>query len=372
MPKCKALDNMLSVKLKEQVEFVPCCLFENEPGASFPVNKINFTDFGKNYLNNITTTMEHSWHKGCRPCQQDEQEGFQSIRKKYNSMLSGKKSSIEALDIFLSDHCNLACKMCNPSNSNKLKKLVDTNPQIQKWYENIKVSSNNYNLTNIFKDIDLTKITTVNFIGGEPFITSDFFDFIDFLDKENLIGNITCTVFTNGTFFPHKFLDILKKFKTIIILISVDGLDDLANYIRTGFEWETISKNIDAWLDFKNNNKNFYIKIAHTLQAYNIHQFDSIFQFCRQKKLILELYPVNVKDYLSYKVLPISYRNELIESRQLTDQRILDILNKVEFDKDLFDKFKEFTYTMDKVSNTSIEKTIPGLFKYFEQHEQKP
>jgi len=369
MPKCNAFENVLTIKLSKDIEFKPCCLFENKPTESFPVNELSFTDFNKNFIGNLKSTMETSWHPGCKSCEIDEQEGFLSIRNKFNQSLSGKEKSIEYIEVFFSNQCNLACKMCNPIQSSKLEQLVDLNPHLQKWFVNVKTNSNNYNLNNIFKDVDLTSLKTVNFIGGEPFITSDLIDFLDFLETQDLTKNLTCSIYTNGTFFPVKFLDKLKKFKAVIILISVDGIDDLANYIRTGFEWEIIHKNIDAWLEFKTNNKNFFIKMAHTLQAYNIHQFDSIFQFCRQKKLIMELYPVNVKDYLSYKVLPIPYRTELIESKQLTDQRILNILNKVEFDKVLFDKFKEFTYTMDKVLNTSIEKTIPNLFKYFEQYE---
>jgi MoaA/NifB/PqqE/SkfB family radical SAM enzyme len=369
MPKCNALNNVLSIKLRENVEFTPCCLFENIPINSFPVNKVSFNDFNKNYISKVKSIMENSWHSGCKPCERDEQQGFQSIRKKYSNILSGKEKSIEYLDIFLSNQCNLACKMCNPSHSTKLQRLVDSNPHLLKWYNNANIESSNYDLDTIFKDVNLTNVKAINFIGGEPFITSDLFNFIDFLDEKELIGNITCTVFTNGTFFPHKFLDKIKKFKSVIIVVSVDGIGELSNYIRTGFEWESISKNIDSWIEFKKANNNIYLKLAHTLQAYNIHQFDSIFEFCRRKNLTLEMYPVNIKEYLSYKVLPIEYRQELIESGRLKDQRILNILNKVKFDKVLFDEFKEFTYNMDKASNTSIEKTIPDLFKYFEQHE---
>ena len=371
MPKCNAFDNVLTIKLGKDIEFKPCCLFENRPDESFPVNETSFTDFNKNFISNLKSTMEHSWHPGCKSCEVDEQEGFKSIRNKFNQSLSGKENSIEYIEIFFSNQCNLACKMCSPLNSSKLKSLIELNPHLQKWYGDLEIKSNNYNLESIFKDVDLTKLKTVNFIGGEPFISSDLDDFLDFLETKDLTKNLTCSIYTNSTFFPVKFLDKLKKFKAVIILISVDGINDLANYIRTGFEWETIHKTIDAWLDFKKDNSNIYLKLTHTLQAYNIHQFDSIVEFCKQKKLIMEMYPINVKDYLSYKVLPIEYRQQLIESGGLKDQRILDILNNIEFDKELFDKFKEFTYTMDKALNTSIEKTIPNLFKYFEQNEQK-
>ena len=369
MPKCNALDNVLTIKLGKDIEFRPCCLFENKPAESFPVNEISFADFNKNFIINVKSVMETSWHPGCKSCEIDEQQGFRSIRTKFNQDLSGKEKSIEYIEVFFSNKCNLACKMCSPMHSSKLQQLVESNPHLQKWYGDLEIKSNNYNLDSIFKDVDLTNLKTVNFIGGEPFITPDLMDFLDFLETKDLFKNLTCSIYTNGTFFPVKFLDKLKKFKAVIILISVDGVDDLANYIRTGFEWETVHKNIDAWLDFKKDNPNIYLKLTHTLQAYNIHQFDSIVEFCRQKKLIMEMYPINGQTHLSYKVLPIQYRQQLIESGDLKDQRILDILNNIEFDKELFDKFKEFTYTMDKALNTSIEKTIPNLFKYFEQNE---
>ena len=369
MPKCNAFENLITIKLGKDIEFRPCCLFENKLNESFPVNETTFTDFNKNFISNVKSAMETSWHPGCASCEIDEQEGFRSIRKKFNQSLSGKEKTIEMIEVFFSNQCNLACKMCNPIHSSKLQQLVDLNPHLQKWYGNLEIKSNNYNLESIFKDIDLTELRTVNFIGGEPFISSDLLDFLEFLEAKDLTKNLTCSIYTNATFFPVKFLDKLKKFKAVIILISVDGMGDLANYIRTGFEWETIDKTIDAWLDFKKDNSNVYLKLTHTLQAYNIHQFDSIVELCRQKKLIMEMYPINAKDYLSYKVLPIQYRQQLIENGGLKDQRILDILDNIKFDKELFDKFKEFTYTMDKALNTSIEKTIPNLFKYFEQNE---
>ena len=294
MPKCNAFKNLITIKLDKDIEFKPCCLFENKPTESFPVNEINFTDFNKNFISNIESVMETSWHPGCKSCEVDEQEGFKSIRKKFNQILTGKEKSIEYIEVFFSNQCNLACKMCSPMHSSKLQQLIELNPHLQKWYGNSEIKSNNYNLESIFKDVDLTNLKTVNFIGGEPFISSDLDNFLDFLETKNLTKKLTCSIYTNGTFFPVKFLDKLKKFKAVIILISVDGVGSLANYIRTGFEWETIHKTIDVWIDFKKDNPNIYLKLTHTLQAYNIHQFDSVAEFCRQKKIILEIVRIGI------------------------------------------------------------------------------
>ena len=365
MPKCAALHNHLCFFLNKEIEYRPCCVFKNDE-YSFPIKEMSITQYrNTDYFRSIKTQMEKNWHHGCRTCKDDEHSGIASVRNFYNSQLSGENEDITFLEIALSNQCNITCKMCNQKSSNKWQYLIDTNPKIEKWFDPIKPDFSSANIQSIFNDIDINKVDKIKYLGGEPFVTKELYELISFLCEKNLANNITLFINTNATLFPIKIIDQLKKFKSVVVDISIDGLDDLCNYIRTGFDWKVVSTNINKWIELRNSDNKFYLAGTYTAQAYNLHQDALIRQFAKECNIQLWLNPLHGPEFLSYKALPIEYRQNLINSGILNDPETISVLNKNDFDKELFDKFKEFTYTMDNILNTSIQETIPDLFDYF-------
>jgi len=360
MPKCSALDNAGFIFFDSTIK--PCCRFQE--GRSKTIIKKSILGYQKsNFLFDIKNKMETGWHQGCTSCQKDESLGLASLRTYHNSKLSGSANSLERLDLNLSNKCNLSCRMCDNKKSSKWECYLNENNELLK-YDFSNYSNPNFikktNIEDLFANIDISNLHTINYLGGEPFISNnDLEDLVLFLDKKNVIKNINFSCYTNATFYPKKIIPLLLKFKSLNINFSVDGLDELTNYVRSGAKWERVNSVINTWLKLSNQKINFVIH--NTLYSLNVHHYENVKNFSIQKNLPFVFINLFRPKYLSIDVLPIKYREHLIENKIIKDEKILNILRSVPFDELNFKKFVDYIKLTDKVLGTDINKTIPEL-----------
>lgn len=352
---CAAFNNHLCVTLESEIEFTPCCRFNKPHTFSYPVKDYSFAEYKKNTeeLNSMT-----NWIPGCNKCMREENAGITSLRQRYN-LQQGNKDGIVSIELSLSNDCNISCKMCSPKFSSKWQSLLEKNPDnLSFWMQPNKLTP--VTLNQIFDGVDLSKVERIKYLGGEPFITTEFHDLMVYLDSKVDLSKVKMMCNTNATFFPQKLLPIVFKFKSFILNISLDGIGDLCNFVRTGSQWETVESVIKKWQSIDNVN----LFIFNTSQAYNIHQFETIKQYAKDNG-IQHIYNIlSTPEYLSYSVLPDKYRKYLIDQSIVTDQMILSYLENTMFDSKLFEKFKMYTKDTDMVLGTSFEKTIPELYKH--------
>lgn len=367
MPFCSALENHCCVDVR--LNYRPCCHFDQLDNSRFPISLYSFKDYkNSNFFLKIKKEMEEGWSDGCQKCQKAEERGITSLRQTYNEKFSGTENQLEFIDIALSNTCNLTCKMCNDTYSSRWQSILQKSNSTKIFNINqpLKIQEK-FKVSEIFKNLNLTHLKEIKYLGGEPFITREFKELLDFIKKENLIDKISFRCNTNCTFFPQKILNDLIKFKSIRIDFSIDGVDDLCNFVRTGKDWGTILSVVEKWLDFKTREKEkILINLHHTSNAYNLHQFDLIKKFAESKSINFNYYILGEPDFLSYQVLPRKYIYHLIESRKVTEIAVLrTLLNQGPQNKMLWKKFIQYTRKTDSIMGTDISKTIPKLSSYF-------
>jgi MoaA/NifB/PqqE/SkfB family radical SAM enzyme len=125
----------------------------------------------------------------------------------------------------------------------------------------------------------LGKLKKIYFAGGEPLIMPEHMDILKFVtDKELKLhlhynSNMSTLRYQEESLF--KYWNKIKEKGTIYIAVSCDGLYDLGEYIRVGFNHKKFVKNIEK---LKENNIPYGIQ--YTVSTYNIHHiFESIEQF---------------------------------------------------------------------------------------------
>lgn len=158
-------------------------------------------------------------------------------------LINNKK--IRYLHYSLSRQCNLACRMCTPSNSTTFNKLYRPNKKIDKTYP-----MNPKDFLDELKEMvgDLKHFT---FHGGEP-LMADYFD--DVLDVLLTNKDIRIQLITNGTADLEKrgVLSKISKFKKAEVMMSIDGAPDINEDIRVFANTSTIIKNIIDASKYKN------------------------------------------------------------------------------------------------------------------------
>ena len=202
----------------------PCCRYK-EPVATFDgdVGKILHSDV---YNNLRSDSLNGIYQPGCEKCYYEERHGKESLRQRFNAEYSTDKVELKFLEIGFDNICNLACDGC-----------------WEEWsstWANIKNHTSkkiNVITTAEFKNLPET-IDKVLFLGGEPLMTNRHSRFLQTLDSPE---NISVIYYTNGTFLlKEQDIVLLKKFKKVLINVSIDGVGELNDQIRKGSSWVDI------------------------------------------------------------------------------------------------------------------------------------
>jgi len=255
--------------------------------------------------------------EGCIRCYQEESAGIFSRRqneqlawKEFNEELfqshtedDGSISTdvfpIRYLDLRFGNRCNLKCRMCGPTESDKWYELTpkvwDTNffKEGDRKLEIIKNEKGQYGLRvdpyqwyespKFWKNLEthLPKLQRIYLAGGEPLLIESQFDFLQLCIDRGYAKNITLEYNSNITALTSKILKIWSHFRKVEIGMSIDGVGDVNDYIRTGSSWPQIEKNLQT-LDGADGT--FKLWWASTIQIYNFLQLPEMMKWIVRQK----------------------------------------------------------------------------------------
>lgn len=82
--------------------------------------------------------------------------------------------------------------------------------------------------------------------GGEPFLKFDLIQYILEKSKNNLIN-----IFTSGEVFTTKQVELLSKYKNVVLSISLHGTKELHDYLASNGSYDLITKSIKLLNHYK-------------------------------------------------------------------------------------------------------------------------
>lgn len=162
------------------------------------------------------------------------------------------------LEVSLGNTCDMKCMYCNHVYSSQWASEGLKNNTISiETYKQVQTNPNE-RFINLFWEWVNTKakhsLDRIGIIGGEPLITPEFYDFLDklvevYADKEGPKTRIWVVTNLNATNnYYNKFLEYIPKLSEKFILevhISMEALNDQAEYIRNGLEWNRFESNVN-------------------------------------------------------------------------------------------------------------------------------
>lgn len=381
-------------------------------------------------------TLEHAWNnesmqrirrqilqgerpEECRPCFDLEDQGVESLRQRHiNGIIPEARINLypDALDkmdedftmpfdfptmeIKLNNLCNLKCRMCNPLDSTSWQ---DWN-EIRSFYE----KENNYLVPTINKLVSkpgqyigpfdgtenwwssfeklLPHFRRVEFAGGEPLMDPQHYRILEMLKP--YAKSIELKYATNGTTLgigTYKTIhEFWPYFKSIAVNVSIDGIHDVYEYVRTNSKFSEVEENIKEIKSFPNVSR---IVGAFTAQAANILQAaECIDYFLNEMDIVFYSHRVSYPNCLSAQVLPQELKElaidrlmsvekrlftfEAIQSNNLletiTRQQIKDNINylKAKDQTHLWGDFIEFNTKLDRSRKQDLIKAVPEFAPY--------
>jgi sulfatase maturation enzyme AslB (radical SAM superfamily) len=350
MPYCSALTNHACASVNRS--WLPCCRFIDAPFVDLHDTSFHEYRDGEFYQS-VVKDMETGWHSGCRKCKQEEETGAISLRRLYNSISIEDKGTVDMLELSLSNHCNLACRMCSPAYSTKWQKVIDENPEIAPFQY---VNDSGVDIDKVLVGIDTKKLRWIKYLGGEPFITPELKVLIDRLDAEGILGNLQFWCHSNATLFPEKWLDSLARFKLINLKFSIDGIGTTGDYIRQGKDWDGIHSNILKWKQC--GLPNLKLGAYATVQAYNIHHVGEIETYANDNGLIYSSAVMVEPRRLSINVLPPEYIDQIRSPSNEVH------LKQYKHNPTKWNEFIAYTKVCDKAFGRSMEDVNPLLWSF--------
>jgi uncharacterized radical SAM superfamily Fe-S cluster-containing enzyme len=325
-----------------------CCAAKRGP---VKIRDMNLYDFFYNseYMKEVRETMLlGEWHPDCELCKQQEENGLKSLRLKNKNTISDQPV-LTYLDLRFSNKCNLGCRMCNEDFSSVIAEE-----------KGIKVK---YDWSNIVFD-QIDRLSTVNKIyitGGEPLLVKDNYKLLqNFCDRK--LTRIDIDLNTNCTIFSDKFIELLVKFRTVHVNLSIDGVGKVQEYIRWPSKWAVVESVFFKWLELSKKYPNIRLRLTPVIQLLNAPYIDEYINYF-SKYTEVKIIPI-ILDQPDYFDLAHSPEQvwDVIDTQEINN---IEIKNMIERKREArvkdfwFDHGKIFLQNQDKLRKINIEDYQP-------------
>jgi len=355
----------------------------------------------------------------CKPCFDLEDQGVESLRQRHiNGIIPEARINlypkaldqlndnytmpfeIPTMEIKLNNLCNLKCRMCHPMDStawNDWSEVKDLYNKEGNFLPDkiIKLNLERKPFLDSFENTDnwwssfeklLPHFRRVEFAGGEPLMDPQHYRILDMLKPYG--KNIEIKYATNGTTLGiskgRTIHDYWPYFQSVAVNVSLDGIHDVYNHIRTNSNFSEVEKNIKEIQTIPNVSR---VVGAFTAQAGNILQAaECIDYFINEMNIVFYSHRVSYPNVLSAQVLPQELKDLAISRLQsmadrvhkfpnikkypilekITQQQIKDNVNYLQA-KDqshLWPDFLEFNRRLDVTRNQSLIEAVPEFTDY--------
>jgi hypothetical protein len=324
----------------------------------------------------------------CGRCYEQEESGFFSGRKSANKhhghhikRIDDGEFRMSYWDIRFSNLCNLSCRSCGHIFSSSWyqdqAKLAGGN-----WRDQNKVL--NYagrTETDMWEQLipHLDYVEQIYFAGGEPLMMAEHYNILDELERRGRfdVRLIYNTNFTQTKLKDRVVFDYWKRFKSVAVGASLDGMGPRAEYIRKGTDWDQVERNRALMIEMCPN-VDFYISptlsIMNALHLPTFHKDWVAKGFIKAQDLNVNI----LQDPAHYRIdiAPVKYKQRIrmAYDEHLDWLRPLDPLQRatVGFESaitymmatdnsDLLAKFWTKTGELDQLRNENILDIIPEL-----------
>ena len=370
--------------------------------------------------------LQGEWSQECGRCQQEEASGLNS-RRQYEidnwpfkiedarkvTQADGtiNEPKLEYYDLRFGNLCNLACRMCGPTDSHTWydqwteyhgsEEYTDTHGLVRlQRNENGRLTTTDYDWhgsETFWQQLEsnIPNIKHVYMAGGEPMMIERHYEFlqrcIDLGQSERMILEYN----TNMTNLPKRVLDMWTEFKQVRVGASMDGMGAVVEYQRWPLKWTQAYKNLQKLDEYAQNNSNIIAWLACTVTAYNAWHIPDFMQWKLKssgfkkinstvkrpiithhvahgpRRVNIRVLPRSLKEKLKtyYDSQVVYFKSEFDKNIAANAESILASIVKYSLAADYQDKlpeFVKFTRYLDKARGNSILDIVPQYKELFE------
>jgi hypothetical protein len=365
--------------------------------------------------------LSGEWSQECGRCKSEEDSGLNSRRQyelaNWNFSLDQAKSitdiegsidqpKLKYYDLRFGNLCNLACRMCGPTDSHTWYEQWTQYHQSDSYQdthgvvnlirnEKGRLSTEDYDWhgsETFWEQIEsnIPNIEHVYMAGGEPMMIERHYEFLQKCIDSGNSKSIIIEYNTNMTNLPNRVLDMWTKFKQVRIGASIDGIGEVLEYQRWPIKWSQAYKNLLKLDSYAEENNNIIAWLACTVTAYNVWHIPEFMLWklnesgfkkinSTKKRPIITHHVAHGPKRVNIRLLPKELKTELSahyadhikklpSSVYENGKGILDSILNYANSHDYSDKvseFVKFTKYLDNVRNQDVLKIVPQYNKLF-------
>jgi molybdenum cofactor biosynthesis enzyme MoaA len=378
-------------------ELQPCCLWDG-----------NLVDGERGPLDLTRMTLSDGWNSAplqalrqafldgerpapCSVCWQEEAAGKRSKRsienERFGHLMERTASPLVTdapvyLSLKLGNTCNLKCRICSSENSSawvndeaelELVTLGGTREQSRAW-QHAKRGRWDQENTQFWHDLQelLAHVKLLDISGGEPFLVTRHFEVLRECVARGLAKDIRLHYNTNGTVFPEQVArEVWPHFKSVELMVSIDGTGASFEYQRHGASWAVVEANLKRFRD-----SGVEVSIGHTVSAFNVLDIAPFVAWARGEQLRFWLNILHRPIHFNVRSLPARIKRlarerieELLAQGQTlgafegeSDLRgLLDHMQSEDW-SDKIQGLEHFVMQTDKPHGERFQKVFPELF----------
>lgn len=330
----------------------------------------------------------------CSGCFGREALGVQSSRQlsnlmfyeDYQKILNHEPTDFSYFDI-REPICNMSCRTCNSESSSAF-------AAIESKVLKIPIISNAFNCSTRVKELnDVIKetikdrtIKKLYWAGGEPLISKNHWEIMTLL-LEHKLTDLSISYNTNLSVRKFKSIFIpkfLSEFKNLNIAVSIDGTDNVYEFLRPGFEFQQISENVKIYQDYIGQEN---ISISSVISIPVLFRLEKLIEYIESSFHVNanvhgHIFMDTWKCLLNPLYLPKNLLHDLIDSKlsflsKFGDKydQIRSVLNyyksaEISFSLEELNSIKKtemlFDQHYNKTTNDFFESLDPGLNKWYQ------
>lgn len=309
----------------------------------------------------------------CHTCYQQESASSWSDRRREtlewtNRLKLNKLDDLASIqkpvyfEMRASNKCNLKCRMCGPDYSHLIaheRKIMAMLPT------DYRAERNN----NRFENIPMDHVRKLYVAGGEPLIMPEFLAFLERAQQQNHM-DFELVINTNCTTLTPQFKQRIQGFQNVTFIVSIDGVGEVNDYIRSNSKWSIIVENL-RWLC----QQGFSVSLNTVVSVYNAARLHEIFEWLDQEfpdmavNLAAAVSPDRLLDPLYHprhdlvqesvtKALTTRSVNNGPNSRQWLLSFSQQMKNH-EHDMTAYQIFSDYNHQLDRHRGTDLAQSLP-------------
>lgn len=297
-------------------DLLPCCMGTPLDSANISGHTLNDMLTHPARTEMQTAFKENKQFENCAICWKDN-SAF-SPRVKFStssysmdftrSVMMGAvpENKMTWLEIKPGNRCNLKCRICGVHNSSGWAKDAyemsgSSVPYKQSHiYDHMK-KCEWIDQDQVWADVSgLEHVNTIHMMGGEPFMISEHYEFLQRFADAYDISKVTLWYNTNGTWtIPEKYSELFDSVGVVKLSVSIDDIAHRYDYQRPGVAWESVTQTVSQLFTLSEK-KNYHVSLDPTVSIYNVLYLSEFIEFCNTAGWSFNYSPNHFVDNESY------------------------------------------------------------------------